>query len=71
MVNCRRLGVQQGSTRAILEHEFFKGIDIKQLMNRAIPAPMKARSDEGHRKPVSSMKPPKKYEGAQDIFIGF
>jgi len=54
-----------------LEHEFFKGIDIKQLMNRAIPAPMKARSDEGHRKPVSSMKPPKKYEGAQDIFIGF
>lgn len=66
----RRIGVQEGSTRKILEHPFFNYIDSKKLKSgnlvpEFIPTPVKNHSL------ISTLKSVKTFSGDQKQFEGF
>lgn len=41
-----RLGVQEGGTDCILEHQFFSGMDFQSLQDKTTPAPLLSLANE-------------------------
>ena len=68
---CRRLGTKQGSTRYILEHDFFGDIDIVTLTKgKVIPSyipPIKLEFDDD-MDDIPTIRP---YHGNQKLFESF
>eukprot|EP01038_Epipyxis_sp_PR26KG_P007545 gene7545-10280_t len=65
-----RIGVQEGSTRAILDHAFFGNCDINAIKNLTavpdfIPHP------QNHHEPLSSLMPVRPFNGDQSLFADF
>jgi hypothetical protein len=66
----RRLGVQEGSTRRILDHPFFSTVDIDAISNGTfvpefIPVPNQ------HHEPLSNLMPVRPFNGDQTLFAEF
>ena len=66
----RRIGVQEGSTRKILEHPFFSHLDTKKLKSGTLvpeflPVPVKEHNL------ISTLKSVKTFSGDQKQFEGF
>ena len=66
----RRIGAQQGSTRFILEHEFFENIDIVSLSKCTLPAPYipEPKTEFDDMDDIPGIRP---YHGDQSIFKSF
>lgn len=65
-----RLGVQEGSTRCILDHPFFANVDIEGIKNGKvvpdfIPVPNQ------HHEPLSNLMPVRPFNGDQSLFAEF
>jgi hypothetical protein len=65
-----RLGVQEGSTRCILDHPFFSNVDIEGIKKGTvvpefIPAPNQ------HHEPLSNLMPVRPFNGDQSLFTDF
>jgi serine/threonine protein kinase len=65
-----RIGVQEGSTRRILDHPFFSNIDINHLRNGTI-VPEFVPEPQSYHEPVSTLKPVKVFSGDQKQFLSF
>ena len=69
------MGIQEGSTKAILEHSFFSGYDQEGLYNKITPAPIlpPSASSSSPKKDLTKYLNAKerKYEGDQMIFKDF
>lgn len=66
----RRIGVQEGSTRKILDHPFFKRIDGNQLRNGTL-VPEFIPQPQSYHEPISTLKPVKAFSGDQKQFKDF
>jgi len=70
VTDIRRIGVQEGDTGAILDHEFFSGVDLANMRNRRyVPnfIPNTIPGDEN----LSNLPAAKPYAGDQSPFSGF
>lgn len=71
-----RIGVQEGDTGAILDHEFFDRIDISRVRNRLVNTADKSEklfrpeATAGDEQ-LSNLPVPKPYTGDQAVFDGF
>ena len=66
----RRLGVQEGSTRAILDHPFFANVDIEGIKNRTV-VPEFTPAPNQHHEPLSNLMPVRPFNGDQSLFAEF
>lgn len=66
----RRLGIQEGSTRAILDHPFFAKVDVEGIKQMRV-VPEFIPSSNQHHEPLSSLMPVKPFHGDQMLFKEF
>lgn len=66
----RRIGVQEGSTRKILDHPFFASIDNTNLKNGSL-VPEFVPEPQTYHEPISTLKPVKAFSGDQKQFKDF
>jgi serine/threonine protein kinase len=66
-----RLGVQEGSTRCILEHPFFTDVIDEELINCGKEVPSFVPSTTRKYDPISSIPPVRAYHGDQSLFAKF
>ena len=69
-VSLRRIGVQEGSTRRILDHPFFAKIDGNHLRNGTL-VPEFIPEPQSYHEPISTLKPVKAFSGDQKQFKDF
>lgn len=67
---CRRLGVSEGSTRAILEHPFFANVDVEGIKNGTL-TPEFTPTPNQHHEPLSNLMPVRPFNGDQTLFHDF
>jgi hypothetical protein len=67
----RRLGAQQGSTRYILQHEFFDGVDLKMLSRCELKAPYIPPIKDEYDLDMDDIPTIRPYHGDQTIFKTF
>ena len=65
----RRIGVREGSTKAILDHPFYANADLPGIYQKSFPAaikpvPLNVRD-------LQPLTPGKKYDGEQKMFEDF
>ena len=65
-----RMGVQEGYTSVILEHEFFNDLDVEGLVNGTLK-PVHIPSPPQSNAPISSLPPIKAFRGDQSLFEFF
>lgn len=66
----RRIGVQEGSTRCILDHPFFSILDIEAIKNQtAVPEFIPIANQ--HHEPLSNLMPVRPFNGDQSLFAEF
>ena len=66
----RRIGVQEGSTKRILDHPFFSQVDIFKLKNGTAVPEFFPKSLLAHCQ-ISSLKSVKTFRGDQKLFLEF
>ncbi|RYG96872.1 hypothetical protein EON65_53755 [archaeon] len=66
----RRLGVSEGSTRAILEHPFFANVDVEGIKNGTV-TPEFIPTPNQHHEPLSNLMPVRPFNGDQTLFHDF
>lgn len=66
-----RLGIRQGSTRYILDHEFFDGIDIASLSKCNMTAPWLAPKKVDFDDDMDDIPTIRPYHGNQALFASF
>jgi hypothetical protein len=66
----RRIGVQEGSTRRILDHPFFSSVDTTSLRNGTL-VPEFVPEAQSYHEPISTLKPVKAFSGDQKQFKDF
>lgn len=65
-----RLGVQEGSTRCILDHAFFANVNIEAIKNRTLVPEFIPVANQ-HHEPLSNLMPVKPFNGDQSLFAEF
>jgi serine/threonine protein kinase/CRP-like cAMP-binding protein len=65
-----RIGVQEGSTRSILNHPFFANIDIEGIKNHTV-VPEFIPIPNQHHEPLSNLMPVRPFNGDQTLFAEF
>ena len=65
-----RMGVQEGYTSVILEHQFFNDLDVEGLVNGTLK-PVHIPSPPQTNAPISSLPPIKAFRGDQNLFAFF
>ena len=68
LLHDRRLGVQEGSTNAILDHPFFAETDLPSIFQKLTPATIKPVKRVTKLPPLQAAK---KYTGEQQVFADF
>ncbi len=66
----RRLGIQQGSSKCILDHGFFSKIDTKAVLSLKANPPFKPSPSATHE-PLANLPAVRPYHGDQKIFADF
>jgi hypothetical protein len=66
----RRIGVQEGSTRCILDHAFFSGMDLEGIKNQTVVPEFVPTAHTQHE-PLSSLMPVRPFNGDQLLFTDF
>lgn len=65
-----RIGVQEGSTRCILDHPFFAGVDTAGVANLTVVPQFIPQHNHNHD-PLSNLMPVKPFNGDQHLFAEF
>lgn len=65
-----RIGTQEGSTRAILDHPFFSGSDVEGIGSGSV-VPEFIPSVNTHHEPLSNLMPVRPFNGDQGLFADF
>jgi len=65
-----RIGVQEGSTRCILDHPFFSGLDVDGIKNCTF-APEFTPVPHSQHEPLSNLMPVRPFNGDQSLFTEF
>ena len=66
----RRIGVQEGSTKRILDHKFFNELDLNRLKDGTIVPEFHPSAVTNYDK-ISTLKSVKTFHGDQRQFKGF
>ena len=66
----RRIGVQEGSTRCILDHPFFAAVD-KEGVFKMTTVPSFIPQHNHNHDPLSNLMPVKPFNGDQHLFAEF
>jgi hypothetical protein len=66
----RRIGVQEGSTRCILDHPFFAAVDKTGVYNMTVVPSFIPAHNHNHD-PLSNLMPVKPFNGDQHLFAEF
>ncbi len=67
---CRRIGVQEGSTRSILNHKYFADLSILNLEQCKLTAPYIPEAMTTYAN-INSLPPAKAFKGDQKLFAEF
>ncbi len=62
--------MQEGSTRAILDHPFFSNVDIEGIKSRSV-VPEFIPTPNAHHEPLSNLMPVRPFNGDQSLFAEF
>ena len=66
----RRIGVQEGSTRCIIDHPFFANIDSQAVHDMTL-VPQFIPAHNNTHDPLSNLMPVKPFNGDQHLFAEF